>query len=103
MALLAAGTFGLWSERYKLGKELTGALVATLAGMFIANTGKLRRIPLGILLGVSLGICLHLYSVLGNLSALNTWDDLTAWHGLRCLMQAWGAPAREGEGVMGVG
>lgn len=43
VALLAAGTFGLWSERYKLGKELTGALVATLAGMFIANTGKLRR------------------------------------------------------------
>lgn len=30
--LICAGAFGLWSERTRLGKELSGALVATLAG-----------------------------------------------------------------------
>ncbi|KAG2485644.1 hypothetical protein HYH03_015616 [Edaphochlamys debaryana] len=39
--LVAAGAFGLWSERTRLGKELSGALVATLAGMLLANTGVL--------------------------------------------------------------
>jgi uncharacterized membrane protein len=38
-ALIAAGFFGIWSERTRLGKELSGALVATLAGMLLANTG----------------------------------------------------------------
>jgi len=31
--LVVAGAFGLWSERTRLGKELSGALVATLAGV----------------------------------------------------------------------
>lgn len=30
--LVVAGAFGMWSERTRLGKELSGALVATLAG-----------------------------------------------------------------------
>lgn len=30
--LICAGAFGMWSERTRLGKELSGALVATLAG-----------------------------------------------------------------------
>eukprot|EP00195_Chlamydomonas_chlamydogama_P010083 CAMPEP_0202915942 /NCGR_PEP_ID=MMETSP1392-20130828/67146_1 /ASSEMBLY_ACC=CAM_ASM_000868 /TAXON_ID=225041 /ORGANISM="Chlamydomonas chlamydogama, Strain SAG 11-48b" /LENGTH=157 /DNA_ID=CAMNT_0049608155 /DNA_START=316 /DNA_END=787 /DNA_ORIENTATION=+ len=40
-ALIVAGAFGLWSEKTRLGKELSGALVATLAGMALANTGVL--------------------------------------------------------------
>ncbi|GIL89103.1 hypothetical protein Vretifemale_16972 [Volvox reticuliferus] len=39
--LILAGAFGLWSERTRLGKELSGALVSTLAGMFLANVGLL--------------------------------------------------------------
>jgi uncharacterized membrane protein len=31
----------MWSERTRLGKELSGALVATLAGMALANLGYL--------------------------------------------------------------
>jgi hypothetical protein len=30
--LILAGAFGMWSERTRLGRELSGALVATLAG-----------------------------------------------------------------------
>jgi hypothetical protein len=30
--LIIAGAFGMWSERTRLGRELSGALVATLAG-----------------------------------------------------------------------
>lgn len=30
--LIVAGAFGMWSERTRVGKELSGALVATLAG-----------------------------------------------------------------------
>jgi hypothetical protein len=30
--LVVAGAFGMWSERTRIGKELSGALVATLAG-----------------------------------------------------------------------
>jgi len=40
-ALITAGALGLWSEKTRLGKELSGALVATLAGMALANTGVL--------------------------------------------------------------
>ncbi|GIL68447.1 hypothetical protein Vafri_21724 [Volvox africanus] len=39
--LVLAGAFGLWSERTRLGKELSGALVSTLAGMFLVNVGLL--------------------------------------------------------------
>ncbi|KAG2425993.1 hypothetical protein HXX76_013364 [Chlamydomonas incerta] len=39
--LVLAGAFGLWSERTRLGKELSGALVSTLAGMLLANSGVL--------------------------------------------------------------
>ncbi|GLC33754.1 hypothetical protein PLESTB_000112100 [Pleodorina starrii] len=39
--LVLAGAFGLWSERTRLGKELSGALVSTLAGMLLANVGLL--------------------------------------------------------------
>lgn len=37
--LVLAGTLGSWSERTKLGKELSGALVATLTGMAFSNLG----------------------------------------------------------------
>ncbi|KAF5841251.1 hypothetical protein DUNSADRAFT_13705 [Dunaliella salina] len=43
--LILAGTFGLWSERTRLGKELSGALVATLSGMLLANIGVLPPGP----------------------------------------------------------
>ena len=43
--LILAGAFGMWSERTKLGKELSGALVATLAGMALANCGYLPPHP----------------------------------------------------------
>ncbi|EFJ49253.1 hypothetical protein VOLCADRAFT_120770 [Volvox carteri f. nagariensis] len=39
--LVLAGALGLWSERTRLGKELNGALVSTLCGMFLANVGLL--------------------------------------------------------------
>jgi uncharacterized membrane protein len=35
----------MWSERTKIGKELSGALVATLAGMALANFGYLPPHP----------------------------------------------------------
>jgi hypothetical protein len=35
--LVVAGAFGMWSERTKIGKELSGALVATLAGTFFCS------------------------------------------------------------------
>ncbi|KAF6253824.1 hypothetical protein COO60DRAFT_1273492 [Scenedesmus sp. NREL 46B-D3] len=35
----------MWSERTRLGRELSGALVATLAGMFLANAGYLPPHP----------------------------------------------------------
>lgn len=39
-ALALAGAFGRWAEhRTRWGKELSGALVATLAGMFLSNVG----------------------------------------------------------------
>ncbi|GLI59685.1 hypothetical protein VaNZ11_001627 [Volvox africanus] len=43
--LVLAGAFGLWSERTRVGKELSGALVSTLAGMFLANVGLLPPGP----------------------------------------------------------
>lgn len=40
--LICAGFFGMWAERNtRVGKELSGALVATLAGMALANFGYL--------------------------------------------------------------
>jgi len=45
-ALAVAGAFGVWAERNtSLGKELSGALVATLVGMALANTGVLPPHP----------------------------------------------------------
>lgn len=38
-ALVCAGAVGLWSERTKLGRDLSGALVTTLLGMIMANVG----------------------------------------------------------------
>lgn len=37
--LLAAGAFGLWSEKTKWGSALSGALVSTLVGLFASNVG----------------------------------------------------------------
>uniref|UniRef100_A0A383V839 DUF819 domain-containing protein n=1 Tax=Tetradesmus obliquus TaxID=3088 RepID=A0A383V839_TETOB len=45
VGLVAAGAFGMWSERTRLGRELSGALVATLAGMFLANAGYMPPHP----------------------------------------------------------
>lgn len=39
--LVFAGAFGIWSERTRLGRELSGALVSTLVGMALANIGVL--------------------------------------------------------------
>ncbi|GAX86288.1 hypothetical protein CEUSTIGMA_g13700.t1 [Chlamydomonas eustigma] len=39
--LVICGAVGVWSERTRLGKELSGALVATLAGMVAVNVGML--------------------------------------------------------------
>ncbi|GBG00384.1 hypothetical protein Rsub_13136 [Raphidocelis subcapitata] len=40
--LICAGAFGMWAERNtRIGRELSGALVATLAGMALANGGYL--------------------------------------------------------------
>ena len=41
--LMLAGAAGLWAEETKLGKELSGALCATLIGMLLANIGVLPR------------------------------------------------------------
>lgn len=38
-ALLAAGTFGIWSEKTKWGSALSGALVSTLVGLAASNLG----------------------------------------------------------------
>jgi len=38
-ALAAAGALGLWSEKTKVGKALSGALVATLLGLLMSNVG----------------------------------------------------------------
>ncbi|MEW5307689.1 MAG: hypothetical protein WDW36_010067 [Sanguina aurantia] len=44
MVLLFAGAFGTWAERNsKLGKQLSGALVATLMGMLLANLGVISH------------------------------------------------------------
>ncbi|KAG0610236.1 hypothetical protein M758_7G049300 [Ceratodon purpureus] len=37
--LLAAGAFGLWSEKTQWGSALSGALVSTLVGLFASNVG----------------------------------------------------------------
>lgn len=38
-ALFAAGAFGLWSEKTKIGSTLSGALVSTLVGLAASNLG----------------------------------------------------------------
>lgn len=38
-ALLAAGAFGIWSEKTKWGSALSGALVSTLVGLAASNLG----------------------------------------------------------------
>eukprot|EP00803_Ostreobium_quekettii_P000714 evm.model.scf_1078.1 EVM.evm.TU.scf_1078.1 scf_1078:22511-29277(-) len=38
-ALAFASALGLWSEKTKLGRELSGALVATILGLVLSNTG----------------------------------------------------------------
>lgn len=39
--LLGAASAGLWSERTRLGRELSGPLVATLAGLVLTSVGAL--------------------------------------------------------------
>ena len=39
--LALAGAAGMWAEETRLGKELSGALCATLTGMLLANVGVL--------------------------------------------------------------
>ncbi|GAB2221988.1 hypothetical protein Drorol1_Dr00013185 [Drosera rotundifolia] len=38
-ALFAAGAFGIWSEKTKIGSTLSGALVSTLVGLAASNVG----------------------------------------------------------------
>lgn len=38
-ALFAAGAFGIWSEKTKIGSSLSGALVSTLVGLAASNLG----------------------------------------------------------------
>ncbi|EYU25137.1 hypothetical protein ABFS82_06G029500 [Erythranthe guttata] len=38
-ALFAAGAFGIWSEKTKIGSALSGALVSTLVGLAASNLG----------------------------------------------------------------
>lgn len=38
-ALAVAGWAGLYSEKFRLGKELSGALVSTLVGLVLSNVG----------------------------------------------------------------
>ncbi|EIE21689.1 DUF819-domain-containing protein [Coccomyxa subellipsoidea C-169] len=46
-ALIIAGAGGLWSERTRIGKELSGPLVSTLIGLLFSNVGLIGGVHAG--------------------------------------------------------